>query len=73
MPVQALNNNKELMNNLFVMVQHVKTIDPSFPIKFVSSNQASLDKILKTFDIKEELIKAYKEVLTENNTDKINK
>ena len=65
-PIQAVNNNRELMNNLFVMVQHIKAIDPSFPVKFISGNQASLNKILEAFDIKEELIRAYKEVLAEN-------
>lgn len=65
--VEAINPKRETFNNLFSMVQHLNKITPSLPLNMLKENQLILDSVLDSIDFREEVIKAYKEVLAEEN------
>ncbi len=65
-PVAAINPRGDTFNNLFTMVQHLNKITPSLPLDMLRDNQLIVDSILSSIDFKEEVIRAYKEVLAED-------
>lgn len=65
-PVAAIDSKRDTFNNLFTMVQHLNKITPSLPLDMLKNNQLIADSILNSIDFKEEVIRAYKEVLAEN-------
>ena len=65
-PVAAINPKRDTFNNLFTMVQHLNKITPSLPLDMLKNNQLIVDSILSSIDFKEEVIRAYKEVMAEN-------
>ena len=65
-PVAAINPTRDTFNNLFTMVQHLNKVTPSLPLDMLKNNQLIVDSILSSIDFKEEVIRAYKEVMAEN-------
>ena len=65
-PVAAINPKRDTFNNLFTMVQHLNKVTPSLPLDMLKNNQLIVDSILSSIDFKEEVIRAYKEVMAEN-------
>ena len=65
-PVDVVNPKRDTFNNLFTMVQHLNKISPSLPLDMLKNNQLIVDSILSSIDFKEEVIRAYKEVLAED-------
>lgn len=65
-PVAAINPKRDTFNNLFTMVQHLNKITPSLPLDMLKNNQLIVDSILSSIDFKEEVFRAYKEVMAEN-------
>lgn len=65
-PVDVVNPKRDTFNNLFTMVQHLNKITPSLPLDMLKNNQLIVDSILSSIDFKEEVVRAYKEVLAEN-------
>lgn len=65
-PVAAINSKRDTFNNLFTMVQHLNKITPSLPLDMLKNNQLIVDSILSSIDLKEEVIRAHKEVMAEN-------
>ncbi len=65
-PVAAIDPKRDTFNNLFTMVQHLNKITPSLPLDMLRDNQLIADSILSSIDFKEEVIRAYKEVLAED-------
>lgn len=65
-PVAAINPKRDTFNNLFTMVQHLNKITPSLPLDMLKNNQLIVDSILSSIDFKEEVIRAYKEVMAED-------
>ena len=72
-PVAAIDSKSDTFNNLFTMVQHLSKITPSLPLDMLKDNQLIVNSILNSIDFKEEVFRAYKEIMDEDSkTKKIN-
>ena len=61
------SSNFKILDGLAYLIEHINKLKPSFSLDMLRSNQLILNSVLEFIDLKEEIFKAYRDIMAEQN------